>query len=159
MERITMSIDERLARDFDRLIEQRGYASRSEAIRDLLRREIEAHRGSRDSPKTHCVATLSYVYSHRQRQLGERLAQAQHEHHDLVVSATRVPLDHENCLETVILKGTAAAVHAFADRTQAERGVRHGQLNVVPVEVGDAHADADAATHRHHGHLHLMPRS
>lgn len=156
MERITMSIDERLARDFDRLIEQRRYASRSEAIRDLLRREIEAQRGSRDG-KTHCVATLSYVYSHRARQLGERLAQAQHEHHDLVVSATRVPLDHENCLETVILKGTAAAVHAFADRAQAERGVRHGQLNLVSVEVGDAHDAAD--THRHHGHLHLMPRS
>ena len=157
MERITMSIDERLARDFDHLIAQRGYASRSEAIRDLLRREIETERGSRDV-KTHCVATLSYVYAYRERQLGARLATAQHEHHDLVVSATRVLLDHSDCLETVVLKGPAAAVRAFAARLQAERGVRHGQLNLVSVEVGDAHA-ADAASHRHHGHLHLMPRS
>lgn len=156
MERITMSIDERLARDFDQLIAQRGYASRSEAIRDLLRREIEAQRKSLDL-RTHCVATLSYVYHHRERQLGDRLATAQHEHHDLVISATRVPLDHDDCLEAVVLKGPAAAVRAFADRTQAERGVRHGQLNLVSVEVGDTHAET--ATHRHHGHLHLMPRS
>jgi CopG family transcriptional regulator, nickel-responsive regulator len=156
MERITMSIDERLARDFDRLIEQRRYASRSEAIRDLLRREVESQRGTRDA-MTHCVATLSYVYNHRERQLGDRLAQAQHEHHDLVVATMRVPLDHDDCLETVVLKGAAAAVHAFSDRTQAERGVRHGQLNLVPVEVGDAHTGTPP--HRHAGHLHLMPRS
>ena len=156
MERITMSIDERLARDFDELIAERRYASRSEAIRDLLRREIEAQRPSRE-PKTHCVATLSYVYNYRERQLGARLAQAQHEHHDVVVAATRVPLDHENCLESVVLKGPSAAVRAFADRVQAERGVRHGQLNLVAVETGDAHADG--GTHRHHGHLHLIPRS
>lgn len=158
MERITMSIDERLARDFDRLIEQRGYASRSEAIRDLLRREIEAQRGARTADaKLQCVATLSYVYGHRTRQLGERLAEAQHEHHDLVVSAMRVPLDHDDSLETVVLKGPTPAVRAFAERTQAERGVRHAQLNLVAVDVGDAHADA--AMHRHHGHLHLMPKS
>lgn len=156
MERITMSIDERLARDFDELVARRGYASRSEAIRDLLRREIEHLRVGRES-RAHCVASLSYVYSPQERQLAERLAGAQHEHHDLVVSAMRVPLDHHNCLETVLLKGTVAAVGAFAERTQAERGVRHGQLNVISVEVGDAHAEA--GTHRHHGHLHLMPRS
>lgn len=156
MERITMSIDERLARDFDRWVARRGYASRSEAIRDLLRREIESERGEREQ-KAQCVATLSYVYHSRERQLGERLAMAQHAHHDLVVSATRVPLDHSNCLETVVLKGPASTVRAFAERTQAERGVRHGQLNLVSVEVGDAHAGA--AAHHHHGHLHLMPRS
>lgn len=156
MQRITMSIDERLARDFDRLIVQRGYSSRSEAMRDLLRREVESQRGARN-PRTHCVATLSCVYNRHERQLGERLAQAQHAHHDLVVSSTRVALDHENCLETVILKGPTAAVRAFADRLQAERGVRHGQLNLVPVEAGDAHTGA--APHRHQGHLHLIPRS
>jgi CopG family transcriptional regulator, nickel-responsive regulator len=156
MERITISIESSLAHDFDVLIEQRAYASRSEAIRDLVRREVESQRGARDA-KTHCVATLSCVYNRRERQLGERLALAQHAHHDLVVSSTRVALDHENCLETVILKGTTAAVRAFADRMQAERGVRHGQLNLVPVETGDAHTGA--APHRHQGHLHLIPRS
>ena len=97
MERITVSIEARLAHDFDALIEQRAYASRSEAIRDLMRREVEAQRSSLN-PKAHCVATLSCVYDRRERQLGERLGQMQHAHHDLVVSSTRVPLDHDNCL-------------------------------------------------------------
>ena len=70
MERITMSIDEDLARGFDALIRSRGYTSRSEAIRDLLRRELEANR-SVDEPKSYCVASLSYVYNHHTRSLAE----------------------------------------------------------------------------------------
>jgi CopG family nickel-responsive transcriptional regulator len=67
-----------------------------------------------------------------------------------------VSLDHQNRLESVMLKGLAA-VPVFADRVQVERGVRHGQLNLVAVHTGDVHADM--GTHRHDGHLHLMPRS
>lgn len=156
MERITMSIDERLAQAFDRLCVQRGYASRSEALRDLMRSAVEQQRQA-DGVRAHCVASLSYVYNPRERGLAARIAQAQHDHHDLVVSALRVVLDHTNCLETVVLKGPVATVRAFAQTAQAERGVRHGQLNLVSVDVGDAHAEPGA--HRHHGHLHLMPRS
>jgi CopG family nickel-responsive transcriptional regulator len=156
MERITMSMDESLAKDFDRLIKDRGYTSRSEAMRDLLRREIEAHRQTRD-PRSQCVANFSYVYNHHERQLAERLVETQHKHHDLVVSTMHVHLDHDHCLESVVLKGPAQAVRALADRTQAERGVRHCLLNLVSVEAGDAHPRSGA--HRHAGHLHLIPRS
>jgi CopG family transcriptional regulator, nickel-responsive regulator len=156
MERITMSLDEQLSTEFDQLIKDRGYASRSEAMRDLLRREIEAHRASRDA-KTHCVANLSYVYNHRERNLAERLMETQHQHHDLVVATMHVHLDHEHCLESVILKGPALGVRAFADHAQAERGVRHGQLNLVSVKAGDTHYRH--GSHHHHGHLHLIPRS
>ena len=138
MERITMSMDEALARDFDQLIHDRGYTSRSEAMRDLLRREIEAHREARDA-RSQCVANLSYVFNHHERKLSERLMDAQHQHHDLVVSTMHVHLDHEHCLESVVLQGPALAVRAFADRTQAERGVRHGQLNLVTVQASDTH--------------------
>ena len=156
MERITMSMDETLAHDFDQLIRDRGYSSRSEAMRDLLRREIEAHRLKLDA-KGYCVANFSYVYNHHERQLAERLVEAQHQQHDLVVSTMHVHLDHEHCLESVVLKGPATAVRAFADRMQAERGVRHAQLNLVTVEVGDGHFKL--GSHRHAGHLHLIPRS
>ena len=101
MERITMSMDEALARDFDQLIKDRGYTSRSEAMRDLLRREIEAHRHARDA-RSHCVANLSYIYNHHERKLSELLMESQHRHHDLVVSTLHVHLDHEHCLETVV---------------------------------------------------------
>jgi CopG family transcriptional regulator, nickel-responsive regulator len=157
MERITMSIDERLAHEFDALIAQRGYTSRSEAMRDLLRREVEAGRMTQDA-RAFCVASLSYVYNHHERDLAERLTEAQHAQHELVVAATHVHLDHEHCLETLILKGPTRAVRALSDRLQAERGVRHGQINVITVEPGDDHTKP-GTHHHHHGRLHLIPRS
>jgi CopG family transcriptional regulator, nickel-responsive regulator len=156
MERITMAIDEALAKEFDALIAQRGYGSRSEAMRDLLRREVEANR-VRYEAKSHCVASLSYVYNHHVRELAERLTAAQHEHHDLVVATMHVHLDHEHCLETAVLKGSTATVRGFADRIKAERGVRHTAINLITVEPGDEHGLPGA--HRHHGHMHLIPRS
>lgn len=151
-----MSIDESLAKDFDELIRDRGYSSRSEAMRDLLRRDIEAHR-QRRTDAAYCVASFSYVYNHHERKLAERLAEAQHRHHNLVVSAMHVHLDHENCLETVVLKGPAKDVRALADRTQAERGVRHAQLNLISVSVSDTHLRS--GSHRHAGHMHFVPKS
>jgi CopG family nickel-responsive transcriptional regulator len=158
MERITMSLDEALTREFDALIAERGYMSRSEAMRDLLRREIEATRAARD-PQSFCVATLSYVYTHRERRLGDRLMVSQHEHHDIVVASMHVHLDHEHCLECVMLKGPSSAVRALADATQAERGVRHAKLNLVTVRTGDTHRASRYKHHHHHGHLHLIPHS
>jgi CopG family transcriptional regulator, nickel-responsive regulator len=157
MERITISLDKALARAFDRLIEQRGYANRSEAVRDLLRHHLEASRQAADE-SSHCVANLSYVYNHHERELAERLTQLQHRHHDLTVATMHAHLDHDNCLESVILKGHTREVRTFADALIAERGVRHGQLHLVSV-------DADHDSH-HHGHasgkaashLHLKPK-
>jgi CopG family nickel-responsive transcriptional regulator len=156
MERITMSIDEDLARDFDAMIAARGYTSRSEAMRDLLRREVDASR-VQEATRTQCVAALSYVYNHHVRDLSERLNAAQHDHHSLVMSTTHVHLDHEHCFENVFLKGPASAVRAFADKIRAERGVSYGSINLITVESGDDHRLA--APHQHHGHMHLTPKS
>ena len=155
MERITMSIDEDLARAFDKLIAARGYSSRSEAMRDLLRREVGVSRTQPDSARAQCVASLSYVYNHHVRELAERLTAAQHAHHGLVVATTHVHLDHEHCLESMFLKGPTAAVRTFADSIRAERGVAYGQINLIAVEPGDKHPLA--APHQHHGHMHLTP--
>lgn len=155
MERITISLDESLAHEFDHLIARRGYATRSEAVRDLLRRELEAERASAGSG--HCVANLSYVYNHHERDLGERLTGAQHDHHDLCVATMHAHLDHEACLESVILRGPVTRVRSFADAIIAERGVRHGSLNVVSVELaGGRHPHGP---HEHaHPHVHLKPK-
>lgn len=157
MERITMSLEESLAREFDELVRARGYTSRSEAMRDLLRRELEAQRLAHET-KTHCVANLSYIYNHETRSLSDRLMKAQHQHHDLVISTMHVHLDHDHSLESVVLKGPAADVKGFADLVQAERGVRYVHINLVTVNPGDSHR-APASHHHHHGHLHLIPRS
>jgi CopG family nickel-responsive transcriptional regulator len=153
MERFTISLDDKLAADFDRLAAKLGYASRSEALRDILRARIEQDRAAAGDD-AHCVATLSYVYDHHQRQLGERIAGLQHDHHDLVVSAMHMHIDHDNCLETVMLRGHTGEVRRFADELTAIRGVRHGHLHPVSVEPTHAHRHA-------HGprHTHLKPRS
>jgi len=152
MERFTISLDESLARQFDELIAARSYVNRSEAVRDLIRGAIESDR-QRDPPAGHCVANLSYIYNHHERELAERLTSLQHEHHDLTVAAMHTHLDHDNCLETVILKGATADVRRFAEALVAERGVRHGQLNVIALEIEQHHAHDD------HGdsHVHYRP--
>ena len=152
MERFTISLDESLARQFDALIANRGYSNRSEAVRDLIRAAIEGDR-QRDEPSGFCVANLSYVYNHHERELAERITGLQHDHHDLTVAALHSHLDHENCLESVILKGPTREVRQFADALVAERGVRHGKLNVIALEAEHHHA------HDEHGeaHVHLRP--
>jgi len=152
MERFTISLDESLARQFDELIAARGYSNRSEAVRDLIRGAIESDR-QRDPPSGHCVANLSYVYNHHERDLAERLTGFQHANHDLTVAAMHSHLDHDNCLESVILKGSTAAVRQFADALMAESGVRHGKLNVIALEAERHHAHDD------HGeaHVHYRP--
>lgn len=146
MERFTISLPDSLAEAFDALIAARGYANRSEAVRDILRRELEEDRAAKGAAG-HCVANLSYVYNHHERDLAERLVELQHEAHDLCLSTMHVHLDHDNCLETVILRGPTAAVQQFADRLVAERGVRHGKLNLVSV------SREGVARHAHHQHL------
>jgi CopG family nickel-responsive transcriptional regulator len=162
MERITISIDTALAFEFDQLIAARGYKNRSEAVRDLVRSHLEAARGGSDDAG-HCVANLSYVYNHHERDLAERLTTLQHAQHDLTVATLHAHLDHDHCLESVILRGSTSAVRAFSDALIAERGVRHGQLNLVAVEVEGQHKHPHEHHHGHepgdsnHTHMHLKP--
>lgn len=154
MQRFTVSIEPKLAAEFDALIERRAYGNRSEAFRDLLRAELERQRDG-DDPQGWCVACLSYVYNHHERDLAERLNDLQHAHHDLTVSTMHAHLDHDNCIETVLLRGPTLAVRRFADGVCAERGVHHGHLNVIGVDT------PTTAQHRHGllqmPHLHFKP--
>ena len=140
-----MSLDDNLADAFEAIVLTRGYANRSEAFRDLLRHDlVEKRRAER--PTGPCVATLSYSYNHHERQLGMRLTDMQHEHHELTIATTHAHLDHDYCLEVVILRGRTDAVQAFAQQVMAQPGVTHGHLHLIP--VGLRHA---------HGHEHLVP--
>lgn len=161
MERFTISLDSELAKEFDALIAERGYSNRSEAVRDLLRAQLEQWRQARAAGEAtaHCVANLSYVYNHHERELAERLMAIQHDHHDLMVSTLHAHLDHENCIETAILRGPTATVRRFAEQLMAERGVRHGQLNLVAVEIDQRHDHGykPRGHGRSHHHVHLKP--
>jgi CopG family transcriptional regulator, nickel-responsive regulator len=147
MDRFTISLDENLADAFDSLIKEKGYATRSEAVRDILRSHLQRNEQKRNS-KGPCVAALSYVYNHHERELSERLANIQHEYHTLTISTMHAHLDHEECIETVMLKGPIAQVRQFADQVIAETGVRHGQLNLISVDLTKPHTHG-GSTHRH----------
>jgi CopG family nickel-responsive transcriptional regulator len=148
MERLSISIDDELASAFDAYLGRRGYANRSEAMRDLIRQTLEQERLQNDDRQM-CIASLSYVYNHHERELAARLTDAHHQHHDLAYATTHVHLDHDNCFEVAILRGPSNQVRRFADQVVAERGVRHGELHLVPVSVEhESHA---------HGHLHSHP--
>lgn len=146
MQRITITIDERLAQELDTLVEARGYQNRSEAMRDLVRAGI-IHTDATTAAK-HCVACLSYVYDPATRELPKRLAREFQEQHDLCIATTRVALDHESVMEVCVLRGHTADVQSFAERLMAERGVRHGRLSILPASI-------EVAKHAHgHGHAH-----
>jgi CopG family nickel-responsive transcriptional regulator len=162
MERITISLDAELAGEFDRLIQSRGYRNRSEAVRDMLRAQLEQFRQTREESK-HCIANLSYIYNHHERDLAERLTGLQHDHHNLTIATMHAHLDHEHCIESVILRGPTSEVSRFADAIKAERGVRHGQLNLISADVesgrhpiSHAHAHGQAHPYRH---VHLKPKN
>jgi CopG family nickel-responsive transcriptional regulator len=133
MQRLTISLSEELAAAFDELMRERGYSSRSEAVRDMLRREL----GENDltaGGEAPCVGVLSYVFDHHQRQLSSRLTSLQHDHHDLAVATMHAHISHDDCVETVILRGSAAEVRDFANSVIAETGVRHGNVQLIPVQ-------------------------
>lgn len=155
MERITISLEPELAEAFDALITERGYRSRSEAVRDLLRHEIETARLRKPSHEQ-CVAALSYLFNHHQRDLGDRLTELHHDHHDLTVSTLHAHLDHDHCIECAILRGPTDSVRRFADALITQSGVHHGSLNLIGVE-----RSADTHTHSHphaEPHIHYRPR-
>jgi CopG family nickel-responsive transcriptional regulator len=165
MERVTISLDDGLLDEFDSFIRRKGYENRSEAIRDLLRQRLEADREEKGDAK-HAIGCLSYVYNHHQRELARRLTETQHSHHDLMLSTLHVHLDHENCLEVVLLQGATHAVRQFAEATIAETGVRHGHLHLVNTEMVHSHhshrLDRDEVPpidRSHHPHVHLKPKT
>lgn len=159
MHRVTVTIDDELMGELDRVIALRGYQNRSEAIRDLARSGLQ--RAAEDAGTgSDCVAALVYVYDHNPRDLSRRLMQAFHDNHDLVLATTHVHLDHESCLEVAMLKGATPQVQKVADRVIAERGVRYGRVVMVPVAIephGHAHAHGHGHNHpddHRHGHDH-----
>jgi CopG family nickel-responsive transcriptional regulator len=101
------------------------------------------------------VAALAYVFDHRERELAKRLTGSFHDHHDLSVASMHVHLDHDSCLEVAVLKGAMRDVRDFARHVIAERGVRHGRLVTVPVELEQQKHAHGAEPSRRHLHVHV----
>lgn len=152
MQRVTLSLDDDLVDEIDQFMQKRGYQSRSEAFRDIVRAGFQNLGTQGDSEDKSCVAALVYVYDRDVRDLAKRLAEVRASHHDLMVATTSVDLDHESCLEVALLRGRTHAVRHLGDHVVKERGVRHGRLVVVPVDVertSHQHGSGQAHAHDH----------
>jgi len=125
LKRFTISLDEKLLHQFDAAIKQQKYENRSEAIRDLIRSSFVEDEWQADKD---VVGVISMVYDHHQPKLQEKVTEIQHDYHHQIVSATHIHMDHHNCLEVVIVKGTAGSVHELTDRLRSLRGVRNCKL-------------------------------
>lgn len=124
--RIGVAINEDLLEQFDRLIKKRGYTNRSEAFRDMIRNELVQEVW--ESPQAEVFGTVTLVYDHHVRQLTERLTELQHKFHSSVISTLHVHLDHDNCLEVILVRGTAAKVQQLSNALIATKGVKHGRF-------------------------------
>jgi len=123
VERFGVSMDSDLLEVFDRLISHQGYASMSEAIRDLVRRSLVEEEWT--DPDAEVMAAVTLVYDH---QVSRAIAGIQHSHHDEVVCTTHVHVDEENCMEVVVLRGRSSVVRHIALCLIANKGVKHGHL-------------------------------
>ncbi len=152
MQRVTITIDEELMSALDQYMEAGGHRNRSEAVRDLVRAGLlktpEADDGARS-----CMAALVYVYDHETRQLSKRLMNDHHSHADMSIATLHVHIDESTCLEVSLLKGQKSDVEHFADHLIGERGVRYGQLVVVPADVAQGEAPhVDHLPKQNHAH-------
>ena len=121
-----MSLKEDLLNKFDLLLAEEGYASRSEAIRDLIRDALVRREWINEETEIAGVTIL--VYNHHEHELAQKLTDVQHLDHGMIIASLHAHLDEHNCLEAVMLKGKAREVKRIADSLISTRGVKHGQF-------------------------------
>jgi len=145
--RIGIALDSELLKQFDRSIKKRGYTNRSEAFRDLIRDRLVGERASDSNAAV--VGSVTLIYDHHASGLPQKLMNLQHEYHSLVVSTTHAHLDHDSCLEVLIVHGRSSEVQRFADHLVGMKGVQHGRL-VMTVPAEELGGDS----HQHYPHSH-----
>jgi CopG family nickel-responsive transcriptional regulator len=155
LSRIGIAIDSELLGRFDRSIGKSGYTNRSEAFRDLIRDRLVRERTA--APEATVVGTVTLIYNHHAHGITEKLTEAQHAHHDLVVSTTHAHLDHDSCLEVLIVHGKAARVERFADLLIGLKGVEHGRLVMTVPKLDSERTQQNAHEHTH-DHPHKQTR-
>ena len=147
MQRITITIDDDLLEAVDELMKRRGYDSRSEAMRDIVRDMIARDRLA--EPGADCIGALVFVFDPDVRNLARRIATAHQDWHDLAIASLNVHLNHESCLQVSVLRGALRDVQEFADRVSSQRGVRSAQLHLIPASTAEEEHRHGESVHRH----------
>lgn len=146
LSRIGIALDSDLLHRFDDSIARRGYTNRSEAFRDLIRDRLVSEQTAK--PGATVVGTVTLVYDHHAHGVTEKLADIQHEHHELIVSTSHAHLDQDSCLEVLIVHGKTSQVEKLADHLIGLKGVQHGRL--VMTAPQRALAPDHSTGHNHH---------
>jgi CopG family nickel-responsive transcriptional regulator len=144
--RVTVSLEADLLERFDRYCKKGRFATRSEAVRQLLHQTLTQETWEHDTAEV--TATLSLVYDHHRTGLTEKLLKIQHEYPERVVASTHVHLDHDRCLEVIILRGRPSVLERFASDLRGLKGIHQGSLVLVATGGNDRHP------HQHHHHSH-----
>ncbi len=132
MEKITrfgVSIEPDLLKKFDKIIKKEGYTNRSEAIRDLVRKNLIREKNK--DPDAESIGTLTMIYDHHTGNLTNKLLDLQHDHTKEILSTTHIHIDHNNCLEVLVLKGKTGKIQKLADNIKSLKGIKHGELVIT----------------------------
>lgn len=138
LERVGVSLDKALLAEFDGLIHSKGYANRSEAVRDLIRAKLTET--ALETPDAHAIGSVFLVYDHHEAKVAEQLTHLQHTHLLTVVSSIHIHLDHHNCLEVIVLKGRVAEIQKLTDKMTSLKGVKLGRLSLAAVTCEHQHS-------------------
>ncbi|WP_428029389.1 nickel-responsive transcriptional regulator NikR [Ancylobacter sp.] len=151
MQRITIAIDDELAAELDAYMQETGATSRSEAIRDLVRRGLSARPdGPAQAP---CFGVISCAIDQSVRNLASRVPQGRLDRHDQTVAALSVPLDHTTSIDVTVMRGQVTDISTYAQALFLERGVMHGALSLIPVAEDAAHHVHNQSSTHEHTHL------
>jgi len=157
--RFGVSAEDELLQSFDRLIANQGYATRSEALRDLMRDALVRSRLEEPPENAEILGSLTLVYDHHAHDLTERMAELQHDHHGLVISVLHVHVSHDDCMEVIVLRGPVREVRLLGEALLSLKGVKHGKLFVtLPSREITERKSATLSSHKH-GHEHKHDKS
>ena len=126
--RFSVSLEETLLSKFDEEIKKDNYPTRSKAIKDLIRESLIKKEWAKGK---NVVGTITLVYDHHKRELTSKLMDIQHDYHNVIVSSQHVHLDHDNCLEIVIIKGPTKKIVDLARRLKTTKGIKYSTLNMA----------------------------
>lgn len=130
--RFGISMEQSLLNQFDLLINDKGYNNRSEAVRDLIRDALIQDKWEKDDQEV--AGSILIFYDHHQRNLLEKLTEIQHKYHDQILATTHFHLDHQSCLEIIVVKGNAKELRDIKDKLTILKGVKYGKLTVSPIK-------------------------
>jgi len=126
--RFGVSLEKELLEKFDILIKEKKYSNRSEAIRDLIRENLVKREWAEGKE---VAGAITLVFDHHKRELVNTLTDIQHNFHKLIISSQHIHLDHDNCLEIIVVRGKPTEARVLADKLRATKGVKYGALSIA----------------------------